>query len=103
MLRVPIAYAKPGMVLALPIYHPRRHDTALLKPGRALDDWAINRLAELHIRELWVRYPPMDFVGAYICPAIFEAQASLTHRIAGAFDAISSGAHARLDYNEYRS
>src|ERR1043166_823428 len=103
MLRVPIAYAKPGMVLALPIYHPQRHDTALLKPGRTLDDWAIRRLRDLRIRDLWVRYPGMDFIGEYICPAVFESQAALTHKIAQAFDAVCQGAHARLDYADYKS
>lgn len=101
MLRVPIDYAKPGMVLAVPIYNPRRHDTALLKAGMTLDDWSIGRLAELRIREIWVRYPGMDFIAEYICPAVFEAQAVVNHRIAEAFDAVARRAHARLEYSEF--
>src|SRR5262249_43910769 len=71
--------------------------------GRSLDDWAIGRLREMRVREIWVRYPGMEFIGAYICPAIFESQAALTHRIASAFDAVTQGAHARLEYAEYRT
>ena len=52
MLRVPIAYAKPGMVLAVPIYHPRRTDTVLLSEGMTLDAHSITRLAEIQRSQL---------------------------------------------------
>ena len=38
MLRVGMTHTKPGMVLALPVYQPRRPDTVLLAPGVTLDD-----------------------------------------------------------------
>ncbi len=102
MLRVPIAYAKPGMVLSLPIYHPRRPDTVLLAEGITLDSRSIARLAEINLRELWIRYPGVEFIGDYICPAVFEAHAALTRRIAEAFAAVSLGTPAKLEYNVYR-
>lgn len=102
MLRVPIAYAKPGMVLSLPIYHPRRPDTVLLAEGITLDQRSIARLAEINLRDLWIRYPGVEFIGDYICPAVFEAHATLTRRIAEAFAAVSQATRAKLEYNVYR-
>lgn len=102
MLRVPIAYAKPGMVLSMPIYHPRRQDTVLLAEGISLDARSIARLAEINLRELWIRYPGVEFIGDYICPAVFEAHAALTRRIAEAFAAVSQNTPAKLEYTVYR-
>jgi HD-GYP domain-containing protein (c-di-GMP phosphodiesterase class II) len=103
MLRVPIAQARAGMVLALPLYHPRRHDTVLLNPGITLDERSVARLQELRVSELWIRYPGMDLINEYISPELVEQQASLTSRISGAFDAVIRGAHARLDFGGYSS
>jgi HD-GYP domain-containing protein (c-di-GMP phosphodiesterase class II) len=103
MLRVPIGYAQQGMVLAMPIFHPRRHDTMLLKAGMVLDDRTVARLVELKIKEFWIRYPGFDFLGEYVCPEIQEAQAGITRHIADAFDSVSQGTHARLDYAEYKN
>jgi HD-GYP domain-containing protein (c-di-GMP phosphodiesterase class II) len=102
MLRVPIIAAKPGMVLALPVFHPRRPDTMLLKLGMRLDERSIRRLREIRLRQIWIAYPGADFAAEYICPAVFEAQAALTWQVSRALEAVSSGAHARLEYGEYR-
>lgn len=103
MLRVAIEQAKPGMVLALPLIHPRRQDTVLLKPGMALDGRSIARLQEIKIRYLWIRYPGIEFLSEYVSPELVESQAALTSKIAGAFDAVAQGSHAKLDYGEYRA
>jgi HD-GYP domain-containing protein (c-di-GMP phosphodiesterase class II) len=103
MLRVPIAYAKPGMVLAMPIYHPRRQDTVLLSEGMSLDNWSIARLQEIQLRDLWIRYPGVEVVGNYICPAVFEAHAVLTRRVAEAFETVAQGTPAKLEYTAYRA
>jgi HD-GYP domain-containing protein (c-di-GMP phosphodiesterase class II) len=103
MLRVPIGYAEAGMVLAMPIYHPRRQDTMLLKAGMVLDVRTVERLQELRIREFWIRYPGFEFVGEYICPEVQAAQALVTRQMGEAFDAVSAGTHAKLDYSGYRS
>jgi HD-GYP domain-containing protein (c-di-GMP phosphodiesterase class II) len=103
MLRVPISMAKPGMTLALPVYHPRRHDTVLLHQGMMLDERSIRRLREIHLRQLWIHYPGVEFVCEYICPTVFESQAALTWQIGRALELVSQGAFARLEYAEYRS
>lgn len=103
MLRVPIEQAKPGMTLALPLAHPRRQDTVLLKPGMELDERTIARLVEIRIKDLWIRYPGIEFIADYISPELVESEAALTGQIAGALDAVAEGAHARLDYGSYRA
>jgi hypothetical protein len=102
MLRVQMSHARPGMVLALPVYQPRRPDTVLLAPGITLDQMLITRLRENSLREVWIRYPGMEFLGEFISPEIFEAHARLTANLSEVFDAISADAHARLDYPRYR-
>lgn len=102
MLRVPIVSAKPGMVLAMPVYHPRRQDTALLASGVTLDARSIQRLREINLGEVWVEYPPLAFLSAYVSPEIAAAHAELAHSVSGAFDALAAAAHARLDYRAYR-
>lgn len=103
MLRVPIAYAKPGMVLAMPILHPRRADTILLKSGIQLDAHSIDRLREINLREVWINYPGTEFLCAYYCPEVLKAQAALAQHIANAFDSVVSGSRAKLEYNLYRN
>jgi HD-GYP domain-containing protein (c-di-GMP phosphodiesterase class II) len=66
-------------------------------------DWrSIGRLQEIQLREMWIRYPGVGFVGEYICPAVLEAHANLTRRIAEAFEQVSLGTPAKLEYNAYR-
>src|SRR3954454_21292084 len=103
MLRVPIAYAKPGMILALPVFQPRRPGTILLKEGLALDARSITRLAELRVGELWIKYPGIEVVGEYISQEVMESHAVVTQRIGEAFESVSQDAHAKLEYSEYKN
>lgn len=102
MLRVAIAYAQPGMVLAHPVFHPIRHGTILLNEGLRLDRWSIDRLAELHIREVWIRYPGMEGIREFVCPEIGAAHSAIAGQVTEAFDRVVAGAHALLDYPLYR-
>jgi len=102
MLRVPLPSAKPGMVLAMPVFHPRRQGTSLLASGITLDKRTIRRLREINLGEVWVRYPPLEFLREYVSPEIQASHAALAHSISMAFDDLSTDAHARLDYREYR-
>lgn len=103
MLRVPIAHARAGMVLALPVYHPRRGDTVLLKEGRPLDARSVWRLGELGVREIWIRYPGFEIIEEYLPRETLEAQATIVRHVAEAFDAVTRDAHAELEYDAYRS
>lgn len=103
MLRVGLAQAKPGMTLALPVYHPLQHDTTLLKVGVSLDDHTIARLQEIGIAEVWITYPGVEFIRGYITPSVIEAQATMTHHVRQVLDMVAADQHARLEYTEYRA
>ncbi|MGD1914876.1 MAG: HD-GYP domain-containing protein [Phycisphaerales bacterium] len=102
MLRVAIKEAAPGMRLAMPVYHPRRGGPVLLKAGVSLDDRLIDRMKEIELREVWIRYPGMGFLGRYTSPAITQARAELTHSVLNALDSEAVNAEARLDFSEYK-
>jgi len=102
MLRVSMVQARPGMVLAMPVYHPKRHGTLLLKAGVEVDARTIARLREMRCPELWVRYPKLDFLAQLVSPEVYKARAELTGQIASAFDQITAGAAAPLDYASYK-
>ena len=91
------------MVLALPVHHPCRKASVLLRSGLELDDTLAHRLRELGLRDIWIRYPGTEELSKYISPQIFEARAQLAGRIADAFAEAGQQSHARLDFGPYRS
>lgn len=103
MLRVGLTQATAGMTLAVPVYHPRRHDTTLLNVGIALDDRTIARLQEIGLTEVWIRYPGMECIRDQVSPAVIEGQATMTHRVREVLDAVAQDQHARLDFAPYRA
>ena len=102
MLRVDLTQARPGMELAMPITHPRNPDVVLLRSGFSLDSKTIERLDELHAREIWIKYPGMEFVSQHVCPEIVRAGRRLSSAIGKAFDEVMTDASAHLDYSPYR-
>ena len=103
MLRVELRQARAGMELAVPVIHPKSPDTMLLREGFVLDDRSINRLSQMGMREIWIRYPGLEFVSHHICPAIVRAGCKLTTAIGETFDDALIDANATLEYNAYRS
>jgi HD-GYP domain-containing protein (c-di-GMP phosphodiesterase class II) len=102
MLRVLMVQAKPGMTLATPVLHPQRPDRILLRDGYQLDAAAIERLRNLRVGEVWVRYPSLEFIGKYICPSLMAARGQLAKVLQGIFDRMSRDASVKLDYDSYR-
>lgn len=70
MLHIDIKQAKPGMTIAMPILHPHRPDSVLLKAGYRIDDTTIRRLAELNQSSVWVSAPGFESVDEYLCSAV---------------------------------
>jgi HD-GYP domain-containing protein (c-di-GMP phosphodiesterase class II) len=93
--------ARAGMVLAQAVYHPGRAGHILLRPGVALDDSTIGRLADYGVAQVWIRYPALDFLRRYASPPLAEAQARLTSILERDFDEASRRGHARLDFGAY--
>jgi HD-GYP domain-containing protein (c-di-GMP phosphodiesterase class II) len=102
MLRVPIAHAKPGMELAQPVYNPRASARLLLRPGAVLKQSTIERLIELQLPELWIKYPNMEMIAKFLSPKVMASRAEIASEVAGAFDEAGKGMHARMDYTQYQ-
>ncbi len=102
MLRVPVKLARPGMVLAQVLHHPRRAGAVLLREGFSLDVRTIDRLEELCVRDVWIRYPGLHDLAAHIGAEMREAAGTLAGRIESAMDHLARGGHVRLDYPAYR-
>lgn len=102
MLRVELAQARPGMELAMPITHPKMPGRVLLRAGFTLDAKTIERLASLRARDVWVRYPGLEFVAEQISPEIVRAGQRLTGAIGEAFGEVLTAGSAVLDYASYR-
>ncbi|MFG0247225.1 MAG: HD-GYP domain-containing protein [Phycisphaerales bacterium JB052] len=103
MLRVPIAFAKPGMELSLPVHHPRVSGRLLLRPGAKLERSTIERLSELHIPEVWIKYPNMEMISKFVSPKIQSSRAELASQVADAFDLAGKDMHAHMDFPSYSS
>lgn len=102
MLRVEMAQARPGMEIAMPITHPKSPETVLLRSGFVLDSKTITRLRQLYAREVWIKYPGLDFVSEQICPQIIQSGRRLSAAIGRAFGEVVNQGQADLEYGPYR-
>lgn len=102
MLRVPMTHAKPGMELALPVYHPRASARLLLRPCAQLERSTIERLIELNIPEVWIKYPNMEMIAKFVSPKIQSSRAQVASQVADAFDLAGKDMHARMDFPSYQ-
>lgn len=97
-----MSQAEPGMTLALPVYHPDNISTVLLKANAEIERRAIDRLREMAIPEIWIRYPRLEMVSRFISPAILTARAEMANEVSTAFESAGKSVHARLDFNAYK-
>jgi len=103
MLKVGLSQAAGGMVLGMPVYHPRRPGTVLLQAGVTLTEPVLLRLSEMGVHTVWIRYPSLDFLTGYVDPVVMDAARRVSGRIAEAFDTVQADAHARLEFGAYRN
>lgn len=102
MLKVSLRQALPGMTLAVCLHHPQKPGRMLLRAGFELDDSSIDRLRELEVREIWVRYPSLRFVGEYINPAVTELRYELAAALDATFARVADHGDVMLDYEQFR-
>ncbi len=102
MLKVPLSQAAPGMTLAMALHHPETPGRVLLQAGYEVDGSDIERLREIEVREMWVSYPSLEFIGEYINPAALELQRGLAAGLDGAFSGVANDGDAELDYEQFR-
>ncbi|MCC6320688.1 MAG: hypothetical protein IT438_04535 [Phycisphaerales bacterium] len=101
MLRVSPKNAAPGMVIALPVFHPQKPGHVLLKPGGVLDADIITALLELHVHTLWIEYPPTSFMLRHISPAVLAEHGRLAIALGDEFDRVRRDVHADLDFGVF--
>jgi len=102
MLKVPLNQAAPGMTLAMPLHHPQTPGRVLLQAGFELDAAAIDRLREIELRDIWVSYPSLAFLGEYVNPAAIALQQELAAGLDGAFADVANDGEAELEYEQFR-
>jgi len=89
------------MRLALPVKHPKHANQVLLKMNYALTPGAIKRMVQLGIRQVWVRYPEMEFIEKYVETDLLEAQQQMAEQIQDVFGKLQRNANARVHYGDY--
>lgn len=103
MLRVTLSKAQSGMVLAMPVLHPKNPEHVLLKTGATLDASTISALCEFRIGSVWIKYPPLEHLARFVNPRIVTEHARLTGLLAEGFDAVSRDSRAPLAFDQYGS
>ncbi len=91
------------MEIAMPVLHPRSDTRLLLRPGALLEKSTIERLIELGLPEIWIKYPNMEMVAKFISPKIHTSRAHVASQVAAAFDTAGKNMHARMDFPSYSS
>ena len=101
MLKVPLEQAKAGMVLARSVSNPKKPDHSLLKAGYKLEEESIGRLKELRVRNLWVRYPSLDFLDEALDPELTRQQQDMYSTLKEQFSADQEISLAKVQYSVY--
>jgi hypothetical protein len=102
MLRVSVNQATAGMVLALPVRHPRRVGTVLLRAGVELDDVHVARMRELGVRDLWVQVPGLEQLAEFVNPEVQEACAELARDLQDGFERVRADTHTSFEFAVFR-
>src|SRR5689334_5949013 len=89
------------MSLAIPIRHPKFLRRVLLKVGFELTNEAIDRMREMQIRMIWVKYPGLDYLDEMINPKVMETQGELVESISATFSQVEKQASAKISFASY--
>ncbi len=103
MLRVDLRSAKQDMELALPVRHPQAANQVLLKVGYGLETGTIDRLLQLGVRTIWVRYPALDYLEKYVDSEVVQAQAQVISEVTDTFEQVHRKSTAKMNYDAYTS
>jgi len=102
VLRVDLCDAQPGMMLALPVRHPRDLNNVLLKVGYPLNEKTISRLDELGVNNVWVQYPSLEVLTKFFNEEIINSQIRVVTQITTAFAGLQTQVNAKVPYHDYR-
>lgn len=101
MLRMDMRHARPGMILALPVRHPKSPSRCLLKVNFELTDMAINRLRDMAVRFVWVQYPALTSLDGFINKDVIESQTQLVSHVGECFEQMQKQATAKMAFKDY--
>ncbi len=102
MLRLSTVQAKPGMRLAMPVYHPKQGSAILLRAGAVLQEKVIQRLREFNVAEMWIQYPELGQVADCISEEVNQARVETMQVLSEAFNDVRPEMGAQLDYRVFR-
>ncbi len=103
LLRIQANQARVGMTLAMPIFHPQRPATVLLRAGTELTEATLAKLPELGVHELSIAYPGLEEIAEYTSEQVIHARASVNQTIADAFEQTRDSADPDLDYRPFQN
>ncbi|WP_236254475.1 HD-GYP domain-containing protein [Mucisphaera calidilacus] len=89
------------MALALPVMNPKSPSRVLLKIGFELTAKIIQKLRDLQVRSIWVRYPSLDGIEDYINAEAAEVRTEVVNNIVDGFEELQTKSAARLPYEQY--
>jgi len=101
MLRVPLETARTGMTLARSVHNPQKPEHILLKAGFLLDEETIQRMRQLHISSVWVKYPNLDFLDDILDPEVKNQNQKIYSTLKSQFAEAQELSLAKISYSDY--
>jgi len=89
------------MKLAMPIFHPERPATVLLKTGATLTGLTLSKLQQLGIHHMWIAYPGLEQITESVSEEVTRARAQMTQTLSDAFDAARDTTDPVLEYRPF--
>lgn len=90
------------MTLAMPIFHPQRPGTVLLRTGSTLTEATLAKLPELGVHHITITYPGLEEIAKYTSQQVIHARAGINQALANAFVETRQTADPELDYHPFR-
>ncbi|MCP4712625.1 MAG: HD domain-containing protein [Planctomycetes bacterium] len=89
------------MILARSVNNPKKPEHSLLKAGYKLEDESVGRLKELNVRNIWVKYPSLDFLDDALDPELTRQQQDMYSTLKEQFSADQEMSLAKVPYSVY--
>ena len=101
MLLLEIDKLKPGLEAAAPVRHPQAPDVDLVLPGVRLEEGMICSLRRLGVREMWVRWPGLDFLDEQVNHHVTQLRQDVYRQLKTDFQAVQTLTVGVGDYARY--
>ena len=102
MLLVPKATLRPGMTLAMPVFHPACEDLVLLNASYTLDRKVIHRLDDFDVTHCWIRFPDLEELEGRANEGINRGHISLYQALSGSVDELERRVEVKVNLYKYK-